>query len=154
MTRPWLFVVAIPLAQPVAAQQITLTPIAGAYVPLKVQATGGRGDVCDQFCAPTTWDTKLATGPAFGIKLALGPQADMLVVRDTKGEPASGRAAIDELIADPAIGVVIGPLRSKVAETVAPRAERASMPLVVLSQQEGISGRWVVQPAGQQHRHR
>jgi ABC-type branched-subunit amino acid transport system substrate-binding protein len=82
-----------------------------------------------------------------GIKLALGPQADLLVVRDTKGEPAAGRAAIDELIADPTIGVVIGPLRSKVAETVAPRAERASMPLVVLSQQEGISGRWVVQPA-------
>jgi ABC-type branched-subunit amino acid transport system substrate-binding protein len=82
-----------------------------------------------------------------GIKLALGPQADTLVVKDTQGEPAIGRAAVDEFVNDPTVGVVIGPLRSKVAEAVAPRAERAGLPLVVLSQQEGISGRWVVQPA-------
>jgi ABC-type branched-subunit amino acid transport system substrate-binding protein len=82
-----------------------------------------------------------------GIKLALGPQADALVVRDTQGEAAIARAALDELVNDPAIVAVIGPLRSKVAEAVAPRAERAGMPMVVLSQQEGISGRWVVQPA-------
>jgi len=81
-----------------------------------------------------------------GIKLAFGAQAGVLVVRDDKGEPQAGRAAIDELTADPSIGAVIGPLRSKVAETVAPRAEHAGLPLVVLSQQEGISGRWVVQP--------
>ena len=82
-----------------------------------------------------------------GIKLALGPQADQLVVRDDKGEAASARAALDELISDPTIVAVIGPLRSKVAEAVAPRAERAGLPMVVLSQQEGISGHWVVQPA-------
>ncbi len=82
-----------------------------------------------------------------GIKLALGQAADALVVRDDKGEAPVGRAAIDELASDPSIGAVIGPLRSKVAETVAPRAERGSLPLVVLSQQEGISGRWVVQPS-------
>jgi ABC-type branched-subunit amino acid transport system substrate-binding protein len=70
-----------------------------------------------------------------------------LVVRDTQGEAPIGRAAVDELINDPTVGVVIGPLRSKVAEAVAPRAERAGLPMVVLSQQEGISGRWVVQPA-------
>ena len=82
-----------------------------------------------------------------GVKLAFGPQADALVVRDTQGEAAVARAALDELINDPTIVAVIGPLRSKVAETVAPRAERAAIPMVVLSQQEGISGRWVVQPA-------
>ena len=80
-----------------------------------------------------------------GIKLALGDQAGNLVVRDDKGEPASGRAAFDELANDPTVGVVIGPLRSKVAEAVAPRAEHAGLPLVVLSQ-ETISGRWIVQP--------
>jgi branched-chain amino acid transport system substrate-binding protein len=79
------------------------------------------------------------------IKLALGDQAGSLVVRDDKGEAASGRAAFDELANDPTIGVVIGPLRSKVSEAVAPRAEHAGIPLVVLSQ-ETISGRWVVQP--------
>jgi ABC-type branched-subunit amino acid transport system substrate-binding protein len=82
-----------------------------------------------------------------GVKLAFGPQADTLVVRDTQGEAAVARAALDELAADPTIVAVIGPLRSKVAETVAPRAERAGLPMVTLSQQEGTSGRWVVQPA-------
>lgn len=82
-----------------------------------------------------------------GIKLALGQAADALVVRDDRGEAQVGRAAIDELAGDPSIGAVIGPLRSKVAETVAPRAERAGLPLVVLAQQEGLSGRWIVQPA-------
>src|SRR5262249_14919897 len=76
-----------------------------------------------------------------------GPRGDVRCVGDGRGGPAAGRAAIDELIGDPTIGVVIGPLRSKVAEAVAPRAERAGLPLVVLSQQEGISGRWIVQPA-------
>jgi ABC-type branched-subunit amino acid transport system substrate-binding protein len=80
-----------------------------------------------------------------GIKLALGQQADALVVRDDQGEPAAGRAA-SRLSGDPTIGAVIGPLRSKVAETVAPRAERAGLPLVVLAQQEGSGGRWIVQP--------
>lgn len=81
-----------------------------------------------------------------GIKLALGQPTDALVVRDDQGEPAAGRAALDELAGDPTIGAVIGPLRSKVAETVAPRAERAGLPLVVLAQQEGGGGRWIVQP--------
>ena len=81
-----------------------------------------------------------------GIKLALGAQADGLVVRDDQGEPAAGRAAFDELAGDPTIGAVIGPLRSKVAETVVPRADRAGVPLIVLAQQEGSGGRWIVQP--------
>jgi hypothetical protein len=72
-----------------------------------------------------------------GIKLAFGSAADGLVVRDDRGEPPVGRGALDELIADAGIAAVIGPLRSKVAEAAAPRAERAGMPLVVLSQHEG-----------------
>jgi ABC-type branched-subunit amino acid transport system substrate-binding protein len=82
-----------------------------------------------------------------GIKLALGTQAGALQVRDSKGEPQVARAALDELIADPNIIAVIGPLRSKTAEAIAPRAERAGLPMVVLSQQEGVTGRWVIQPA-------
>ena len=78
---------------------------------------------------------------------ASGRRRDGLVVRDTQGEAPVARAALDELIGDPTIVAVIGPLRSKVAEAVAPRAERGGLPMVVLSQQEGISGRWVVQPA-------
>ena len=82
-----------------------------------------------------------------GIKLALGAQASALLVRDSKGEPQVARALLDELIADPNVIAVIGPLRSKTAEAIAPRAERGGLPMVVLSQQEGVTGRWVIQPA-------
>lgn len=82
-----------------------------------------------------------------GIKLALGPLADRLVVRDTRGEPASGRAAFDTFISDPNIIAVLGPLRSKVAEVVAPRAESARVPTLLLSQQDGPTGQWLKQPS-------
>ncbi len=82
-----------------------------------------------------------------GIKLGLGPLADRIEVRDTRGEPASGRAAFDEFLADPNVIAVLGPLRSKVAEVVAPRAESARVPTLLLSQQDGPTGRWVKQPA-------
>ena len=48
---------------------------------------------------------------------------------------------------DPNVIAVIGPLRSKVAEVVAPRAETAGVPTVLLSQQDGTTGQWVKQPA-------
>lgn len=82
-----------------------------------------------------------------GIKLGVGALASQLDVRDTKGEPASGRAAFDAFIVDPNVIAVIGPLRSKVAEVVAPRAETAGVPTVLLSQQDGATGQWVKQPA-------
>lgn len=82
-----------------------------------------------------------------GIRLALGSEADRLVVRDTQGEPQLARAALDELIANPRIVAVVGPLRSKVAGAVAVRAERAGLPLLVLSQREGLSGTFVMQPS-------
>jgi ABC-type branched-subunit amino acid transport system substrate-binding protein len=82
-----------------------------------------------------------------GIKLALGPLADRLDVKDTKGDPAAARAGLDTLMLDPNVVAVIGPLRSKEAEILAPRAERAGLPMVVLAQQEGITGQWVMQPA-------
>lgn len=82
-----------------------------------------------------------------GIKLAVGALAGQLDVRDDKGDPAAGRAAFDAFIVDPNVVAVIGPLRSKVAEAVAPRAETAGVPIVLLSQQDGPTGRWVKQPA-------
>jgi ABC-type branched-subunit amino acid transport system substrate-binding protein len=82
-----------------------------------------------------------------GIKLAFGPLADRLEIHDTRGDIAAARAALDELIADPTIIAVLGPLRSKVAEAIAPRAESAGLPLVLLSQQGGATGQWVTQLA-------
>ncbi len=81
-----------------------------------------------------------------GIRLALGPQAEHLVVRDSRGLPEVARAALDELIADPTTMAVIGPLKSNVAQTVAARAERAGLPMALLSQREVALGRFVLQP--------
>lgn len=82
-----------------------------------------------------------------GIKLGLGALASQLDVRDTKGDPAVARQAFDAFIVDPNVVAVIGPLRSKEAEVVAPRAETAGVPTVLLSQQDGTTGQWVKQPA-------
>jgi len=83
-----------------------------------------------------------------GIRLALGPEADrMLVARDTGGQPQIARDAVDRLIDDPSVIAIIGPLRSKDAAAIAPRAERAQVPMVLLSQNDGIAGRFVLQPA-------
>jgi ABC-type branched-subunit amino acid transport system substrate-binding protein len=80
-----------------------------------------------------------------GIKLALGPDADRLVVRDTSGGANAARAALDEVIGTPDIAAVIGPLRSDDAAALAPRAEQAAMPMIALSQREGIAGPFVIQ---------
>lgn len=82
-----------------------------------------------------------------GIHLALGDRYDQLVIKDTHGQLPVARSLFDELVADPTVIAVIGPLRSKVAEGIAPRAERAGLPLILLSQQAAISGDFVVQPS-------
>ncbi len=82
-----------------------------------------------------------------GLKLGVGSLASQLDVRDDKGDPAVGRQAFDAFIVDPNVIAVIGPLRSKVAEVVAPRAETAGVPMILLSQQDNATGQWVKQPA-------
>jgi ABC-type branched-subunit amino acid transport system substrate-binding protein len=81
-----------------------------------------------------------------GIQLAFAGQGTELLVRDTEGQAQVARAALDELIHDPSVVAVIGPLRSNVAEAIAVRAERAALPLVLLSQREAIAGQFVLQP--------
>jgi branched-chain amino acid transport system substrate-binding protein len=81
------------------------------------------------------------------IRLAMGGREDRLVVRDTQGEPQIARAAFDELVADPSVVAVLGPLRSSVAEVIAPRAERARLPLILLSQRDVAKADYVVQPS-------
>ncbi len=80
-----------------------------------------------------------------GIRLAFAEHEDQLEVRDTAGDSAAGVKALDDLLADPAVVAVIGPLRSAVAAAVAPRAESAALPLLLLSQREGLSGNFVLQ---------
>lgn len=80
-----------------------------------------------------------------GIRLAFGGDDEKLLVRDTGGEVHLARAALDEMAADPRVVAVLGPLRSKVAESMAPRAEREKLPMLVLAQRRETVGRYVVQ---------
>jgi len=82
-----------------------------------------------------------------GINLALAESGIEVVVRDTAGEAQLARAAIDDLAATPDVMAVIGPLRSKEAQGVIPRAERAGLPLISLAQNKSPSGRYVLQTA-------
>jgi ABC-type branched-subunit amino acid transport system substrate-binding protein len=82
-----------------------------------------------------------------GLRLALGADANRWVVHDTRGESQVARAALDRLAADPTVVAVIGPLRSEVAEHLAPLAERAGLPMLALAQRAGPSGRFVAQLA-------
>ncbi len=82
-----------------------------------------------------------------GIELAFAESDVELVIRDTEGEAHLARAAVDELAEDDNVVAVIGPLRSKVAQAVSPRAERAGLPMLALAQRRSITGRYVMQMA-------
>jgi ABC-type branched-subunit amino acid transport system substrate-binding protein len=79
-----------------------------------------------------------------GIRLALGSRASTLLVADEGGDPQQATAALEGLIADRRVIAVIGPLRSEVAEAIAPRAEKAGLPMILLSQRDMAQGHYVV----------
>jgi ABC-type branched-subunit amino acid transport system substrate-binding protein len=61
------------------------------------------------------------------------------VIRDTEGDPDIAIEAIKELAKEEAAIVTIGPLISKVAEGVVEKAQELGMPIITLSQSEGIT---------------
>ncbi len=61
-----------------------------------------------------------------------------VIVRDTGGDVAQGKRAIRELV-DAGVSGIIGPLRSSVAESVAPIAEEAAIPMLTLAKREGVA---------------
>ncbi len=82
-----------------------------------------------------------------GIRLALGNPSLPLLVKDTGDDTARAVGALDDLSRDPNVLAVIGPLRSNQAEAVAPEAERSGVPLFLLSQRDGLNGRFLI-PVG------
>ena len=72
MKRSWMMLPVLALPLSTAAQRVTITPTAGAYVPLKNQ-----GAWTESWCGsrPPCWQiatsTKVALGPAVGVKLGL-----------------------------------------------------------------------------------
>ncbi len=67
------------------------------------------------------------------VNLALEGRSDLkvtLLVRDTRGDPETGRLAAEELMGKEGIKAVIGPIISSVAEKVALEAEKRKVPVI------------------------
>lgn len=80
-----------------------------------------------------------------GIELALDPFGDSehaamieLVIEDTGGTAKGAFAAIERLILRKGLFVIVGPLASKAAVTAAKRANEEQVPIITLTQKDGI----------------
>ena len=84
-----------------------------------------------------------------GIQLAVdsfaGDFEPELVLRDSEGNPETAVAALEQLVTEEQVIAVVGPLASANAVEVAQRAEELRVPIIVLSQKEGVpeTGRYV-----------
>jgi ABC-type branched-subunit amino acid transport system substrate-binding protein len=82
-----------------------------------------------------------------GVRLAFEDFPDALVVRDTGADPEIAARLAERLAADPTVVAIVGPQRSNEAEAIAAVAERQGLPVLLLSQREGLDGRFVLQAA-------
>jgi ABC-type branched-subunit amino acid transport system substrate-binding protein len=80
-----------------------------------------------------------------GLRLAFDDVPDALEVRDTGGDPQIAAQLLRRLAADPTVLAVVGPQRSAESESIAPLAEELGIPVLLLSQREGLGGRAVLQ---------
>ncbi len=78
------------------------------------------------------------------LRHAFADAPDSLVVRDTGGDPAEAAQLFARLATDPSIVAVIGPQRHSDVAVIAPQAERLGIPLLLLSDEEGFAGRYVL----------
>ena len=84
------------------------------------------------------------------IKLAFATQPNVkLIVKDTQGETAVAAKAVEDLVLDSNVVVIIGPLFSNEALAAALKAEELSVPIVALSHRAGLPeiGEWVFRTA-------
>lgn len=75
-----------------------------------------------------------------GLKLAVGNDVE-LITRDTAGDVAQARKAVDELVQDEQVIAIVGPVLSNESEEAATEAELLSTPIVTLTRAEGITDR-------------
>ena len=61
-----------------------------------------------------------------------------LIIRDSKGDPEEAMRLVDELVDEGKVIAIVGPLLSKVSEAAATRAQERGVPLMALSQKDGI----------------
>ena len=81
-----------------------------------------------------------------GILLGLGPLessgegADIeLMIRDTHGDPDQAVSQLEDLVNSGHVIAVIGPLASKPASAAAKRAQELGVPIITLTQKEGVT---------------
>lgn len=62
-----------------------------------------------------------------------------LAVRDSGGDPDQTRRAVEDLADNERVVAILGPLESKVAMEAAHRAQRLRVPIITLTQREGVT---------------
>jgi branched-chain amino acid transport system substrate-binding protein len=82
-----------------------------------------------------------------GMELAAKKVPVELVFRDTRTDPETAARLTRELAQDANVLAILGPLSSAVAQSAADAAQAASVPLIALSQKDGLTqtGTWVFQ---------
>src|SRR5512143_967070 len=80
-----------------------------------------------------------------GLRQAFAGDASTLLVRDTGGDPDLAARLANALAADVTVLAIIGPVQDSTAAAVAPVAERAQMPTVMLTNGGGLAGSYVLQ---------
>lgn len=80
-----------------------------------------------------------------GLREAFAGDAGTLLVRDTGGDPDLAARLAAALAADVTVLAIIGPTQDGTAAAVAPVAERAQMPTVLLTHDAGLAGSYVLQ---------
>lgn len=62
-----------------------------------------------------------------------------LVVKDTKGDSATAVTAIEELVTQDKVIAIVGPMLSKDVDAAAQKAQELKVPLISLSQKDGVT---------------
>jgi ABC-type branched-subunit amino acid transport system substrate-binding protein len=62
-----------------------------------------------------------------------------LVIRDTEGEPEKALAGLIDMVHDEQVMAIIGPLSSRTASPVAKKAQGLGVPIITLTQKEGVT---------------
>jgi branched-chain amino acid transport system substrate-binding protein len=80
-----------------------------------------------------------------GLRTLFGQNSDRLMVMDTGKDAVTAAQLFNQVSRNPDVLAVIGPLRSEDAEALAPLARQAQLPLLLLSQRDGLAGGFVLQ---------
>jgi ABC-type branched-subunit amino acid transport system substrate-binding protein len=82
-----------------------------------------------------------------GMELAAKQAAVKLIFRDTGTDPETAATITRELAQDESVLAILGPLSSAAAQSAAEAAQAAAVPLIALSQKDGLTqtGTWIFQ---------